>query len=57
MIQQWLNFVLQVMCGGLAFLVVVLAVVLKSNFSIGFTGVALVNISSLAGNMAAVVSL
>ena len=56
MIQQWLNLVLQLICAGLAFLVVVLAVELQSNVSPGFTGVALVNIISLALNMADVIN-
>jgi ATP-binding cassette subfamily C (CFTR/MRP) protein 1 len=56
MIQQWLNLVLQLICAGLAFLVVVLAVELQSTVSPGFTGVALVNIISLALNMADVIN-
>lgn len=56
MIQQWLNLVLQLICAGLAFLVVVLAVELRSTVSPGFTGVALVNIINLALNMADVIN-
>lgn len=50
MIQRWLTLVLDLTCAGLAFLVVTLAVQLRT--SPGFTGVALVNIISLATNIA-----
>ncbi len=56
MIQQWLNLVLQLICAGIALFVVVLAVELRSTASPGFTGVALVNVISLALNMTDVIN-
>ncbi|KAI9647609.1 hypothetical protein NHQ30_003994 [Ciborinia camelliae] len=55
MIQRWLTLVLDLFCGGIAFLVVTLAVILRDRGSaspgLGFTGVALVNIITFATNM------
>lgn len=49
MVQRWLALVLDLTCAGLAFLIVTLAVQLRS--SPGFTGVALLNIITLGTNI------
>jgi ATP-binding cassette subfamily C (CFTR/MRP) protein 1 len=51
MVERWLTLVLDLICAGIAFLVVTLAVQLRTTISPGFTGVSLVNIITLATNL------
>jgi hypothetical protein len=55
-LQRWLVLVLDLLCAVVAFIVVTLAVELKARAgdkaAVGYTGIALVNISTLALNMA-----
>lgn len=57
MVQRWLILVLDLMCAVITLFVIVLVVELRNTVSPGFTGVALVNIITLATNMADMISM